>query len=290
MIYVWHHAAVLIGSLLLSAAVYRREWTRLHPGAAVVLWHLLLFTTAASLLGLLISVAVRAFGLGVLPAVGSLGWNRVLGLGPGEIAALLAAVAVLAGLAGTQLVSTLHQYRARARHRILLDVVGDTSRPGLTVIDHDGIAVYTVPGRDPRIVATTGAIGQLSDDELVAVLAHERGHLSGRHDLALFPFFALRRALPRRRFAAALEHELVLLTELCADRRAIRDGNRDALLRAFAAFTTPRDGCARPEIIVVRRRHLAGSAPRRPSATAAALFTIVLTLSGTTLSLYVLPS
>lgn len=289
MIYVWHHAAVLIGSLLLSAAVYRREWTRLHPGPAVILWHLILFTTAASLLGLLVSLAVRAFGLGVLPAVGSLEWNRILGLGPGEIAALLTAVAVLAGLAGTQLVSSLHRSRARARHRVLLDVVGDTSRPGLTVIDHHGIAVYTVPGRDPRIVATTGAIGRLSDDELVAVLAHERGHLSGRHDLALFPFFALRRALPRRRFAAALEHELVLLTELCADRRAIRDGYRDPLLRAFAAFTTPRDNCTRPELVTIRRQ-LAGSPFHPRTATPAALFAIALTLSSTTLSLYILPS
>jgi Zn-dependent protease with chaperone function len=282
MIYAWHHAAALAGSLALCAAVYRRPWTRVHPRAATMLWHLILSTVAISLIGLLLSLGLRGLGLGILPAVGAAGDVR---LGAGDLLALLAATIVVAAGAGAHVTTILHRSRARERHRELLDLVGDASRPDVTVIDHHGIAVYTLPGRDARIVATTGALRQLSRDELRAVLAHEQGHLAGQHDIALFPFHALRRTLPRFRFAAALEDEVTLLLELCADAHAARQGYRTELLRALDSLT-PEHSSAVGE----RRTRLEAPATGRRTLTAAALFTTALTLTATSLSLYALPA
>ena len=55
------------------------------------------------------------------------------------------------------------------------------------------------PGFHSRVVVSSGAIEALSDDELAAVLAHERAHLHARHDLVLFPFRSLCLGLARLR-------------------------------------------------------------------------------------------
>ncbi|MFD8482155.1 M56 family metallopeptidase, partial [Kitasatospora sp. NPDC059673] len=55
----------------------------------------------------------------------------------------------------------------------------------LTVLDDDRADAYALPGRPPRIVATTGMLAALSAPERAALLAHERAHLAGRHHLLL---------------------------------------------------------------------------------------------------------
>lgn len=283
MIYVWHHAAALVGALLLVHAVYRRRWTRAYPWPAVVLWHLLLFTAATALLGLLLSLGLRAFGLGVVPAVGAVAGGRRTGLGAADVAAITAAAVALAAAAALHVVATGKRRRARRRHRALLDVVGDLSRPGLTVIEHQEVAVYTLPGRSPRIVATAGALRQLPAPELHAVLAHEEGHLAGRHDLALLPFFILRRALPWSRRAVAIEAEVELLLELCADAQAVRRGHGAALLRALGTVGHDTDAAR------VRQESLQLPPARRRIAPVL-VYAAAILLVTTSLSLYLLPT
>lgn len=299
MIYVWHHAVTLVGSIVLGAALSRRRWTRVHPRLAVTLWHLLAFTTVVSLFALLLSLGFQAMGLGVGPAIGTLAdGHAVAELGVVELTALLAALVVAAGAAGLHVTSTLHRARARSRHRALLSVVGDDGHRGLTVVDHSAVVVYALPGRRPRIIATSGALDQLDDDEQQAVIAHERGHLAGRHGLALLPFFILRRAFPRWRIAAAVEAEVELLLEMCADNYAVRRGHRAALVRAIGVFTahghsggpaTTLD-CAQADALRARRDRLTVSAGHRRFLTVTGLYATALTLAATTLSLYVLPA
>ncbi|RKE21707.1 M48 family metalloprotease [Streptomyces sp. TLI_171] len=57
--------------------------------------------------------------------------------------------------------------------------------PALTVLSDDRADAYALPGRPHRVVATTGMLAALSAPERVALLAHERAHLAGRHHLLL---------------------------------------------------------------------------------------------------------
>ncbi|WP_033254415.1 M56 family metallopeptidase, partial [Kitasatospora phosalacinea] len=57
--------------------------------------------------------------------------------------------------------------------------------PALTVLTDDRADAYALPGRPPRIVATTGMLAALTGPERAALLAHERAHLTGRHHLLL---------------------------------------------------------------------------------------------------------
>ena len=57
-------------------------------------------------------------------------------------------------------------------------------------------AVYCVPGRPATIVLTTGALAVLGPAQLLAVLAHERAHLAGRHHLLITLGKAMRAGLP----------------------------------------------------------------------------------------------
>ncbi|MFJ5233821.1 M56 family metallopeptidase [Kitasatospora sp. NPDC088391] len=57
--------------------------------------------------------------------------------------------------------------------------------PALTVLADERADAYALPGRPPRVVATTGMLAALSGPERAALLAHERAHLAGRHHLLL---------------------------------------------------------------------------------------------------------
>jgi hypothetical protein len=104
----------------------------------------------------------------------------------------------------------------------------------IVIVDHDVPAAYCVPGTRRRIVVTSGALMALDDEQLRAVLAHERAHLRGRHDLVIAGAVALARAFPRVGFFHTAHVEVVRLVELLADDAAVRGSDRltvaDALL------------------------------------------------------------
>ena len=96
--------------------------------------------------------------------------------------------------------------------------------------------MYCLPGRR-RIVLTTGALTCLDSDQLDAVMAHERAHLSGRHHLILALAAALQRAFPAVGFFAIAARQIAYLVEIAADdaRRAPRLTVASALLAVAAA-------------------------------------------------------
>lgn len=127
----------------------------------------------------------------------------------------------------------------RRRHLQSVRIVGHAAAdlaPGTIVLDVPERAAYSLPGRDPAIVITTGAIEGLDEQELAAVLAHERAHLDGRHHLVLTSLRALRRAFGSVRLFGSAEAEVARLLELCADDQAARRHGRAPLLAALVVM------------------------------------------------------
>lgn len=87
----------------------------------------------------------------------------------------------------------------------------------------------------PRIAVTAGLIAQLDDEELVAVLAHERHHLSRRDPLRYLLLHALTAATFMFPVAPALRRRQEARIELAADRAALVEAPRGALAGALLA-------------------------------------------------------
>ena len=79
-----------------------------------------------------------------------------------------------------------------------------------------------MPGLRSQIVISAGALDLLDQDELAAVLAHERAHVRERHDLVLLPFTALGRAFPWSASVRRARTAVALLIEMLADDHALR--------------------------------------------------------------------
>lgn len=126
---------------------------------------------------------------------------------------------------------------ARARHRELVDVLAapesDGRADGIRVLDHATPTAYCLPGRRSRVVLTQGALAALPDDELDAVLAHERAHLRGRHDLLIEYFTVLHHSVPNPVRSPEALREVRLLVEALADRAAVRRSGPVTTARAL---------------------------------------------------------
>lgn len=111
----------------------------------------------------------------------------------------------------------------RRKHRDLVDVLavhGDTT---VRVLEHPTPTAYCLPGSKRRVVLTQGTIDTLPGQELDAVLAHERAHLTARHDLILEFFTVMHEAVPTFLRSDAALREVQLLIEVLADRAAVRE-------------------------------------------------------------------
>jgi Peptidase family M48 len=299
MIYVWHHAIALVLAAAGAWVLARGSWPHRAPRLALLLWHAVAVSAVTGAVGLLLGLGLAPYGRGVVPALGALG--RDLAAGPVPLSGLQrAAVAgglLLAAVAvGAQLRCSWQLRRHRARHDLLLRLVGRPDPHGRAlVLDHPAPAAYYLPGAG-RVVVSTGALDALTDRELAAVLAHEHAHARGRHHVALAPFHALRRTLPFRPFRRAAAR-VELLVEMCADDRAARSHGPATLAAALRRFDelgghpAPAGtlAVADPAIAArIRRLHGGGPPIRRSVRSAAAL--VALAVATTPASLYVLPS
>ncbi len=73
-----------------------------------------------------------------------------------------------------------------------------------------------------RVVVSEGTLTTLADNEMAAILTHERAHLRARHDLVLEMFTAVHAAFPRFVRSANALDAVRLLIELLADDAAVR--------------------------------------------------------------------
>lgn len=155
----------------------------------------------------------------------------------------LAAAALLGGIAmillGWRYGRSLRRASVRTRaHAEAARITGHPVQGGSAefVLDAARPAVYSVPGRPPTIVLTTGALAVLDPSELVAVLAHERAHLTGRHHLLLAVTRSLAAVAPAVPLFARGTSGVARLAEMRADDVAARHGGRRTLLAALLAM------------------------------------------------------
>jgi Zn-dependent protease with chaperone function len=259
-------ALVLFGySVVLATLVpdllRRAQWVERAPRLAIAIWQSLTLSLVASLiiLGLALTgatfhitrhladflsacvIALRhqyaAPGGAIFGAVGAL-----LALG------IIARITWSLGSAVTQMV------RERNRHRRVLDMVGrrDEERR-IVILESDEPAVYCLPGRRSRIVVTTAALRVLDDERLDAVLAHERAHLTERHDLALVISQALAHAFAVLKVFRSAASEVTRLVELRADDVAAAHTDRLSVAEALLAVVSYDTTHALPAMALVTK-------------------------------------
>jgi Zn-dependent protease with chaperone function len=193
-------------------------------------------------------------------------------LGAAAIAATLTA-AVLAWRYGRALQRAGRRTRAHAEAARItgrrLPVKGEWGVAGgaTVVLDAPQPAAYCVPGRPAAIVLTSGALAVLDQDQLGAVLAHERAHLAGRHHLLISLSRGLAASFPGVPVFTRGPAEVARLAELCADDAAARRTGRPALVAALLAMGTgaavPAPALAVTSGTVTARVHRLLDPPRR---------------------------
>lgn len=154
-------------------------------------------------------------------------------------ALLVAAIAAVSRLAFVTAHHIRDGRRAGTRHRQLIRLAGrpDPAVPGLVWIEHPVPLAYSVSGRGPCIVATSGLQDRLTASEQRAVWAHEQAHLRGRHHLIVRMCRLLHTAFPRIPLFAAAPSRVATLTELSADRAAAARCGAQTTRAAFAAVS-----------------------------------------------------
>jgi hypothetical protein len=250
-------ATLALLALLLAvpvpAALARARWPLRSPRPALACWQAVGLAGGLSLLGTGLTLAVGGLGLG---------WAGGLAALPGQLPDIGAASwagLLLTGTAGlwltaVTLTSACRVTVARHAHRVRLDLIaggwpgsagagahapagpaaGRGSLSGmLRLVDYRIPVAYCLPGLRPRIVISRGAVADLSPEALAAVLAHERAHARGRHDVLIQPFVAWRQAFPFLPAAGQALRSVELLAEMLADDAACRACGTAALRSAL---------------------------------------------------------
>lgn len=265
--------ALLVGTLG-SRALLGAQWPERAPGLGIVAWQALTSSVVLSVM-----LAGTALALPTLPMTTDLAdllqacalalqahyatqGGAAVGAAGAALAAGVAArigYCLAAGWAATR--------RHRKQQRQLLELLGHRQvGSGAVVVQHSTAAAYCLPGRHGQVVLTTTALNTLGDAELAAVLAHERAHLRGRHDLILAGAAALRAAFPFLPLFRTAHAQLARLVEMHADDHALGHSDRRVLATALVALS----GAAHPagalgaggESALARVQRLA--APLRP--------------------------
>jgi Zn-dependent protease with chaperone function len=151
-------------------------------------------------------------------------------------AATVLALAVPAARVGAR-VRRAARYTRRHAETAVLAARGAARGPGgAVVIDTEQPAVYCLAGRPATIVITSGALAALDDDQLAAVMIHERAHLAGRHHQLLGLARALATTLPGLALFTEGAAELARLAEMRADDAAARRHGPDTVVGALLAL------------------------------------------------------
>jgi Zn-dependent protease with chaperone function len=229
----------------------RSVWSHRLPKVAAFAWLGVLSGAIAAAVGMVAVVSTGQHGLGHRTAewlancwhhhdeAGSTRWYLLN--------------AVLLGGTLTAMYVAARRYRhtltQRRRHEEALQFVvraaGDSD--DVCVLDHPIPVVYCVPSRTRPIVVSSGALAQLEDTELQAVLAHERAHLRNRHHVLLTVVDALAAALAWLPTFRDARRHLPLLLEMTADEIAAHRWGRETVamaLRKLAISPSPAGGLA----------------------------------------------
>lgn len=246
-------ALLLVGPV--PALLARSTWPTRAPRAAIVLWQSIALAAVLSAFSAGIAIASRLLVPGpdgrptatITSGISALGWPLWL---------LYVAVFTVTLLIGARLAVAVLQVaiatrRRRAHHRMLVDLVGTSAThaqacagargylphagDGLRILGVPQPLAYCLPGVRSRVVLSEGTLNTLGDNEITAILSHERAHLRARHDLVLEMFTAVHAAFPRFVRSASALDAVRLLVELLADDAAVRATGPTPLARALVA-------------------------------------------------------
>ena len=274
-------AGVLVFGPRLAAG---RPWTSSAPRLGLLICHAV---PAAAVSGVLLMAAMTAVSVQhvradvghLLHACAVAVWDSATHPGVPMTTALgLGAAVLLTHVARTAASSAASARRARREQRAGLALVGQgPGDDGYTRVESEHRFAYCLPGEGGSIVVSTAAERELDREELAAVLAHERAHLTGRHHMLVLITQVLAKAVPLASMRA-LRTEVATLVEMAADDRACRDIDRDSLLTALlrlGAPGTPNPGLAvNGAATVARVLRLAEPTPPPPVGERAALCTL----------------
>lgn len=204
----------------------RARWPRRVPRAALVLWQALALAALLSALGAGLSVGTLA----VMDDRPSPAMSVVHGI------AMVFTLLVLCRLLWSAHKLGISLRARRRRHRQLIDLVShaDHRAPGARVLRAREAFAYCLPGVSSRLVVSSSTLDTLTDNELRAVLEHERAHARARHDLVLEAFTALHDAFPRWVRSRLARDAAAALVEMLADDAARRRAGAVPLGRALA--------------------------------------------------------
>jgi Zn-dependent protease with chaperone function len=247
-------AVMLVGPV--PALLARATWPLRAPRAAMVLWQAIAVAAVLSAFSAGIAIASRLFVPGpdgrptASPAaeIGRLGWPLWLL----DVTVFALTLLIGARLAVAVIRVAVSTRRRRARHRILVDLLGLSSDAAsvsaracargrdLRVLEVAQPLAYCLPGVRGRVVVSEGTLDSLAEAEVAAILGHERAHLRARHDLVLEAFTAAHAAFPRFVRSASALDAVQLLAELLADDAAVRVAGRAPLARALVTCASGR--------------------------------------------------
>jgi bla regulator protein blaR1 len=242
-------ALLLVGPV--PAVLARATWPMRAPRAAIVLWQSIALAAVLSAFSAGFAIASRLFVPGADGRAPGTITSEIEGLGwPLSIVHVL--VFALTLLIGARLMLSVVQVaiatrRRRAHHRMVVDLVGKSQKwahapvgDGLRVLDVAEPLAYCLPGVRSRVVVSKGTLTSLADNEIAAILSHERAHLRARHDLVLEMFTAVHAAFPRFVRSASALDAVRMLIEMLADDAAVRAAGPTPLARALVACASSR--------------------------------------------------
>ncbi len=275
--------AFTIVALVLSgpvpAMLARATWPTRAPRAAIVLWQSIALAAVLSAFSAGIAIASRLFVPGpdgrptatITSEIEALGWP----LWTAYVIVFAVTLVIGARLTYAVVQVAIATRRRRAHHRMVVDLVGKSQGTHLRILDVAQPLAYCLPGVRSRVVVSEGALNTLADNEMAAILTHERAHLRARHDLVLEMFTAVHAAFPRFVRSAHALHAVRLLIELLADDAAVRAAGPTPLARALVACAsghTPSGALAASgPTTVLRVRRLGGRPNSRALAATAYL-------------------
>jgi Zn-dependent protease with chaperone function len=222
----------------------RATWPTRAPRAAIVLWQSIALAAVLSAFSAGIAIASRLFVPGpdgrptatITSEIEALGWP----LWTAYVIVFAITLVIGARLTYAIVQVAIATRRRRAHHRMVVDLVGKSQGNHLRILDVAQPLAYCLPGVRSRVVVSEGALNALGDNEMAAILTHERAHLRARHDLVLEMFTAVHAAFPRFVRSANALHAVRLLIELLADDAAVRAAGPTSLARALVACASGR--------------------------------------------------
>jgi len=222
-----------------APACLRREWLARMPRLAMALWLVLSASWVTA-----VTLAALAFAAPSLLTWSAFGSQRLLAGShfPAEIAAgVLVSAAVILRTASQLAHDFRGARRQQAEHAAFLAAAGHADPvAGALVLDHDAPAAYSVPRGRHRIVVSSATVTLLTPGQLEAVVAHERAHLRGHHQLLLTASTARARAFPALPLLERAAEEVAVLAEMAADAAAARRYDAEDLAAALVILARAR--------------------------------------------------